>query len=1342
MPRLRRILWLALVVLSAAAAFFLWNRYVLSSDAPTLSFIREGITYELLSPRMLFVVFVLPFLVFIVGKSLADLPMPQRVLSVLLRFAFVLLIGVALSRLSRTATTQKVCTVYVVDVSESVTDEAIGDARQAIQQALDEKPKDDIVKIISFARRPRTIDLPESTGDNGKIQAPALARHDAAGAPSRLGAGSNLQAALQLSYGLFPPGYLKHVVLVSDGLQTDGDVLAEASRASQFGVKVNVAPYKRPVPGEVAVRELKLPPKVKIGESFEIHADLYASRATTCKARLYQGEALNGLEGVKELTLKAGDNDVVFKSVVRVAGEVTYAFELTDLVDDKFKENNRIAVTIDVPGRPTVLLVDGNPSQASYLSTALSAQQYDVDVRQASAFPGSLKELERYDFLILSDVSAEAFGPDAQNLVEAYLRDLGGGLLFAGGENGYALGGWMHTTMERLLPVKMDSEKKKETPSVALSLVIDRSGSMQGQPMEMAKAAARAAVDVLQPDDLVEVIAFDSAATRYVKMTQARRKSRIDGDIARIQPGGGTEIFPALDAAFQDLSVTQARKKHVILLTDGKAPTGGIRDVVQAMAAESITVTTVGLGNDLDDALLTMIKDVGGGRYHKVPDPNALPKIFTTETEVVSRQAAQEDWFPVTQVGPAGFLSGIDISQAPYLHGYVSTQMKPAPAQEILRSDRGEPILARWRVGIGQSLAWTSDVKNRWAVEWLRWPGFGQFFGQLVRENMRTKHRRELDMKTEVVAGEVRATIDAFGADERFENGLDSTLTVVGPMPSTDKREVPMKQTAPGRYEAAFLLDKYGSFLLRAEHKRPGEDGKKNAVAVSYGHISNPYPVEFSRFEPDKTTLAQVATATGGLVDPTPAQAFAPGEDKITYHEALWPRVIMAAIAVFLLDLFVRRVRIFDRKVVATRSLPQKRTKAALSGIVARRTSGRHRCCDGVGGARFSGKCSTSGPVPGCATGPSHDISIRNPSLMPSSPRRPRSPHADLRAAFVVTVSALAATALAAPGCGGETSDTSSQVAGSGGSSAGGSSAGGSSAGGSGGSGTCPASGVILGEACTTDGALCPAATDDGCNPELRCSGGKWLPSSSCNPPPPAVECPQTMPKPGDPCTASGVGNSCTYDIEGCVSSVSFACIGNEWKSSSEGCPVCPDTPPKSGEACPGHGLLCEYELSADCVRATCVDGAWSATTIACMPAGTGGSGGGGSAGSGGGGAGGSAGTGSGGTGQGGENQGGAAGNGAGGAGQSGAAGAAGTGSGTANCRMFLDSATCAEAEGCRWLEPGCSEPPLPQAGCFPTQPCDAAHACDAGTTCQTVVYDPCAGAACDACGAEVAVCL
>jgi Ca-activated chloride channel family protein len=831
-----------------------------------------------------------------------------------------------MSRLARSATTEKVCTVYLVDVSDSVPDEALADARAFVARAWAERPADSVVKLITFARRPR-LALPDEKEPD---KPPRMDRHlTEKGERGELGAGTNLQAALQLAYGLYPTGYLKRAVLLSDGVQTDGDVLAEANRAKEFGIRLFTVPYRRPAPPEVAVRELRMPDKVKVGETFEVHADIYASRATHAQAKLYQGEALNGLEGIKELDLKAGPNDIVWRSVVRIPGQVTYALELAQIAEDKFQENNRYATTIDVPGRPAVLYIEGTPQHAQPLTSALTAQQFDVDMRPPAGFPGSLKEMERFDFVILSDTAKEAVSLQAQELIERYVRDLGGGFLFSGGEAGYGLGGWYHTTIERILPVRMDNERKKEMPSVAMSVVIDRSGSMTGLPMEMAKAAAKATVGVLSSDDLVEVIAFDSAPIRYVKMQPARNRSRINAEIARIQPGGGTEIFPALDAAYQDMTVTQARKKHVILLTDGRAPTGGIRDVVSSMIAESITVTTVGLGGDLDEQLLKMIADVGGGRFHAVADPNNLPRVFTKETEMIARAAAVEEWFPVTQVSDAAFLRGLDIRTAPNLHGYVSTKMKPPPAQELLQSDNEEPILARWRVGLGWTLAWTSDVKSQWAVEWLRWPGFEKFWGQLVHEHMRQKHRRELDMKAEIIDGKLHASVDAFGADERFENNLVSKLSIIGPEPGGATKVVDLRQTAPGRYETSLPLDKYGSFLLRVEHLHEDKDGQLRPVAVSAGHVSNPYPREFASFEPDLTTLEKAASVTGGGVDPPSVLAvFDPAGEKVTFHEELWQKFIYAAMAVFLLDLLVRRVRFFDRKFVP-RGGPRSRGRTA-----------------------------------------------------------------------------------------------------------------------------------------------------------------------------------------------------------------------------------------------------------------------------------------------------------------------------------------------------------------------------------------------------------------------------
>ncbi|HEY2509601.1 MAG TPA: VWA domain-containing protein [Polyangiaceae bacterium] len=923
-PRTSR--WVFRGGLVALTAVLLWAylRFVWYAP-PTLAWTRHGEPYELLSPRMLGLVLLAPYFVWMIGRSLADLPLPQRVMAVVLRCGFVALLALGLSRVARTATTQKVCTVYLVDVSDSVPDASLEDARAEVQRGLDAKPYDALVRLVTFARRPRAVPL----ADDAKT-VPPFERHEApVASPAKgeakagLGAGTDLASALQLAYGLYPSGYLRRAVILSDGVQTDGDLLAESSRARRFGVKLYAVPYHRPVPGEVAVRDLRAPDRVRVGEPFEMHAQIFSSRAQSVKVTLKQGEAINGLDGVRTVALQAGDNDVPFKSVVRVAGEVTYALDVSDIPEDRFVENNRYAVTLAVPGRPSVLYVEGASQRASYLANALTAQELDVDVRGPSELPSSLRELERYDFVILSDTPAEQVSLTQQDALEQYVRDLGGGFLFAGGENGYGLGGWYHTTVERILPVRMDAEKRRDEPGVAMVLVIDRSGSMSGLPLEMAKAAAKATADTLAPDDLLEVVAFDSQPTRIVKMTPAKHRARIQNDIARIQPGGGTEIFSALDSGYQALTVTRARRKHIILLTDGQAPQNGIRDLVQAMSAEGITVSSVGLGTGIDETLLRMISDLGGGRFYKVVDPQALPRVFTRETEMVSRSAAVEEYFQPKVAAPADFLRGIDVGAAPYLHGYVATKLKPPPAQEILESELGEPILARWHVGLGWSLAWTSDVKNLWAVEWLRWPQYGQFWGQLVHEHMRQKKRQQLDMRAEIdpATGHVRAAIDAIDADDTFENGLEAKLKVTGPEPSGEVRDVPMRQTAPGRYESDFPLDRYGSFLLHASLEKAVDDPngkggapKKGTVAESFGHVTNPYPREYLALAPDVSTLERAALATGGGLSPDPKLPFDPAGESIRYHEDLWPRFVGAAIALFVLDLLVRRVRMFDRK--------------------------------------------------------------------------------------------------------------------------------------------------------------------------------------------------------------------------------------------------------------------------------------------------------------------------------------------------------------------------------------------------------------------------------------------
>ena len=213
-------------------------------------------------------------------------------------------------------------------------------------------------------------------------------------------------------------------------------------------------------------------------------------------------------------------------------------------------------------------------------------------------------------------------------------------------------------------------------------------------------------------------------------------KDKIIAKIDTIEAEGETNMYPPLEQAYLALYESFADVKHIIVSTDGIGGPGDFYGLAEKMAAAGITMSTVGVGSEPVRPFMQTLADKAKGRAYFCDNGKAIPRIFETDTGVVTKKGITEEPFFPQVVHATQVLRGLDISQAPTLLGYVETQAKPE-AHVVLAAKTGEPILALWRCGRGATAAFTSDIQSRWAAPWLNWSGFGRFWVQLVRATMR-----------------------------------------------------------------------------------------------------------------------------------------------------------------------------------------------------------------------------------------------------------------------------------------------------------------------------------------------------------------------------------------------------------------------------------------------------------------------------------------------------------------------------------------------------------------------------------------------------------------------------
>lgn len=769
----------------------------------------------------------------------------HRVLVAGLRSLLILLAGLALADPRLITNTDRVNLIFCVDRSESISRDKTTAIQGFIQQTLAGMDEQDQAGLIVFGKQPSLELSLRNPFEFSDLQSDINPNF------------TNLSDALQLAIGQFPAVGEKKIALFTDGNENIGEARQRAALAASLGVQILPVPVESWFGSrEVFVSDVAAPAAIPLETPYEVSVEVTSSHETEGELILMKNETLISSENVR---LHAGKNRFVVTDQLHESGLFLYK-AILNCPDDLIFQNNEGLAFVKGEQKSQVLYVADASAPPSPLFETLQMQGLAPIRKTLDELSGSLHELLKYNAIIFDNVSGSRLSFTLMEHLETYVRDMGGGFIMLGGERSFGAGNYRKTPIESLLPVFMDPPTDVKFSGLCLVFVIDKSSSMSSRytdktKLELAKIAAFSSIELLNPTDKVGVVAFDSQFVRVVPVTEAVERQAIAAQLSTLKESGGTVMYPALEDAFNMLKETEASRKHVIILSDGITNPGDFESLVRSMAAAGISVSTVAIGTDADQALMRSIAEWGQGRSYYTDNPDTIPRIFTGETKIVSNDVIAEATIAPQFATAHDMLTGLTQTPFPTLSGQLITYPKPA-AQIILNSPHG-PILAAWQYGLGRSVAFTSDLGGRWGNEWVNWEHYGQFVGQMVKWAQRKDSAQRYDAQITRSGDLGMFTVDVLDAENQFVNHLALNINMVAP--SQTNQTLALKQIAPGRYAAAFPAEEIGAYYFSLFGTQADDANRPDAFGFAI-----PYTDEFLHTRVNLPLLEDLANATGG----------------------------------------------------------------------------------------------------------------------------------------------------------------------------------------------------------------------------------------------------------------------------------------------------------------------------------------------------------------------------------------------------------------------------------------------------------------------------------------------
>jgi Ca-activated chloride channel family protein len=754
------------------------------------------------------------------------------------------------------------------------------------------------------------------------------------GAPSGTGIAAAIRfgvAAIGSASGAASPATPRpsRVVLLSDGLATSAGTLAAAQAALAAQVPVDVADIGRAavpsaaVTPDAAVTRLAAPSAVRAGDTITLPVTVHATVAGQASVVVSRdGRAVTRLAA----RLGAGDNPLLLSSPSGPPGWRHFRVAVTSPRDSVAANNTLDAVTrVAAPPR---LLYAGTGTRAPALLRRLGL---DVRALPPSALPRQERGYLDAVAVILDDVPAGALDHAQAAALAAAVRTRGLGLLALGGPHSLDASWYAGTALPAALPVS--GTGSGPPGSVSLELALDRSGSMNDlagnvPKIAMARASALGAITFARAHhDRLGIVSFDVVPRVLAPMRAmtAAAAAAAAAAVTGLTASGGTDIAAALRTAAGQLSSVPGGpgSRQLILMTDGVSQSASYGALARGLRAAGMTLSTVGLGGQVDQELLRQLAAIGGGRYTHTSDAAALPRIFAAAESRTVRPDDVTGPIPVQVTASVPAARSLLGMRLPEIGGLDATALKPRATAVITTGDvisgpaggspaKGGaasggaspgragatryPVLAQWQYGLGRVVAWTPGLTSAGAGDWAgRWAGEAGLWNDTVRwllpgVPVPALTPRLLDAHpggAPVVAVDPLAnagatvTAPALRATVAPPRGPAATITLRTAGPSLFAGTLP--NAGPGIYRIA----------ISPPGARPGSAGVVTDLAVGY-------PREYLPSPAGPALLAEVAAVTGGriLIDPASAAAWETARNG-TRELALWWPLALLALVVF-----------------------------------------------------------------------------------------------------------------------------------------------------------------------------------------------------------------------------------------------------------------------------------------------------------------------------------------------------------------------------------------------------------------------------------------------------------